>query len=347
MTTLKIANWNIQWMNRWFTGDGNGPPAWKPSADIAGVSDIAALTTRVANVISTIDADILTVQEGPSRKTEMELFVSDRLNDAYEVIGPVGGGSQKLFTLVKRASALIASHSEITAELGFDVAATWPADVDGDLILDTPEYDFTRPPQITRFQTSTGKTFRLLNLHLKSKHVHAGETMWNNDRDRFIREAMEARRRISTEAMQIRNYLNLCFTDDPNTGLIVTGDLNDGPGADYFERLYLTHNVAGMIAGSPFSPQRMLRHAFIDIMAKELNFTCSFDNFVEEIDDQPLLLDHIFLSPSLFWTANGDRNATGLIEHQAFEDEEDPAAPQDSRQRWPSDHRPQSVTLEV
>ena len=101
MTTLKIANWNIQWMNRWFTGDGNGPPAWKPSSDIAGVSDIGALTARVANVISTIDADILTVQEGPSRKTEMELFVSDRLNDAYEVIGPVGGGSQKSFTLVK------------------------------------------------------------------------------------------------------------------------------------------------------------------------------------------------------------------------------------------------------
>ena len=155
--------------------------------------------------------------------------------------------------------------------------------------------------------------------------------MWNNDRDRFIREAMEARRRISTEAMQIRNYLNLCFADDPNTGLIVTGDLNDGPGADYFERLYLTHNVAGMIAGSPFAPQRMLRHAFIDIRAKEPELYRALRQLRRRDRRSAAPVGSRFPpSPSLFWNANnGDRNAIGLIEHQAFEDEEDPTAPQD------------------
>ena len=128
---------------------------------------------------------------------------------------------------------------------------------------------------------------------------------------------------------------------------MVTGDLNDGAGFDYFERHYLTHNVAGLIAGSPFAPRRMLRHAFIDTMDKDLNFTAIFDDFVDEIQDRKVLLDHIFVSPGLFWTPNGDRNATGTIEHQAFEAEIDAGAPAGSRQREPSDHRPVSVSLEI
>jgi hypothetical protein len=30
---------------------------------------------------------------------------------------------------------------------------------------------------------------------------------------------------------------------DPQANVIVLGDLNDGPGLDYFEELYLSHNV--------------------------------------------------------------------------------------------------------
>jgi hypothetical protein len=44
------------------------------------------------------------------------------------------------------------------------------------------------------------------------------------------------------------------FADDLNAPLIVCGDFNDGPGLDYFEERYLTHNIAGLIAGGSFNP---------------------------------------------------------------------------------------------
>ena len=101
---MKIANWNIEWMNRWFLPDSEAP-AWRSSEQIAGVTDIEALAGRVAGVIRGIGADVLTIQEGPSRKSELALFVDDYLDGAYDVIGPSGKGQQKLYALIKRGGA--------------------------------------------------------------------------------------------------------------------------------------------------------------------------------------------------------------------------------------------------
>ena len=90
MAELRIANWNIEWMNHWFAGDDGGAPRMKPSAEIRGVSDIDALATRVANVVEALNADIVTVQEGPSRRSEMALFVRDFLADGFEIVGSFG-----------------------------------------------------------------------------------------------------------------------------------------------------------------------------------------------------------------------------------------------------------------
>lgn len=347
MATVKIANWNIEWMNRWFTGDNDGAPRFKPSSEISGVTDIAALAGRVANVVTALNADILAVQEGPSRRTEMALFVRDFLNDGYEIVGPAGKGQQKLYALLNKQSAVVTGATRLEQDLGIDFDDVWEVDIDADLDLD--EYRFTRPPLVMQVQTSSGNTFRLLNLHTKSKFVQRGRQMWQDlaRRPEFVAKALQARRRISAEAMRVRDYLDACFAENIEAPVVVVGDLNDGPGLDYFERSYLTHNVAGLIAGSPFHPRRMLRHAFIDQMDKEQNFTAIFDDFIDEIDNRKILLDHIFVSPSLFWDASGARSAGGAIEHAVFDAQIDAGAPQDSRQRLPSDHRPQSVTLDV
>ena len=346
MAELKIANWNIEWMNRWFTGDNDGAPQWKDPDEIPGdVRDIRALAGRIAGVIEAMKPDILTVQEGPSRKAEMAFFVAECLGGRYEVVGPAGSGQQKLFALVAKDSETVAKVKRIGAELDFDFEDTWEVDIDGDLVLDA--YDFTRPPLVIRVETKGGRALRLLTLHAKSKFVRGGESMWRDaarQRD-FVRAALEVRRRISAEAMRVREYLNRVFEEDEAAAVVVTGDMNDGPGTDYFERHYLTHNLAGMIAGSPFQPRRMLRHAFIDVMAKEDNYTAIFDDFIDEIRDRKILLDHIFVSPSLYWGADGSVSARGTIEHDAFEAGIDANAPAHSRQRMPSDHRPQSVTL--
>lgn len=347
MTQMKIANWNIEWMNRWFTSDNAGAPTFKPSGHISGVSDIETLARRVANVITAMDADILTVQEGPSRRSEMALFVSGFLNDAYEIVGPAGKGQQKLYALIKKQSAAVSHVQPIESELGVDFEDVWDVDIDADMDIDS--YSFTRPPLVLSVETTTGLTFRLVTIHTKSKYVHHGRAMWEDPirRPEFVAKALTARRRISAEAMRIREYLDACLTEDAAAPIVVTGDLNDGPGLDFFEHRYLTHNVAGMIVGTPFHPQKMLRHAFIDLMDKDLNFTAIFDDFIDNITARKILLDHIFLSPSLFWKPDGSRNGIGSIEHEVFDSEIDDNAAPGSRQHLPSDHRPQSVILEV
>ena len=215
--------------------------------------------------------------------------------------------------------------------------------------MELDEYSFTRPPLVVEVETNTQKTFRLISLHTKSKYVNNGEKMWKDPllRKEFVEKALKARRRISAEAMRIREYLDACFMENANASIVVTGDFNDGPGFDYFERRYLTHNVAGLIAGSPFQPKSMLRHAFVDLVPKDLNFTAEFDDFINQIKGRKVLLDHIFVSASLFWDKKGNRNADGTIEHNAFNGQIDNNAPHCSRRRLPSDHRPQSVTINV
>ncbi len=344
MAQLKIANWNIEWMNRWFSVDTAGPPQMRSSQEISGVTDIDDLAGRVAQVIKDLGADVITVQEGPSRRSEMDLYVRDFLADAYEVQGPAGRGQQRVYALLKKGGAVIDAVWRIEEEHGIDLAGVWDADIDADLILD--EYRFTRPPLVVGITTSTGREMRLVSVHTKSKYVHNGQSMWRDParRHEFVKMAVAARRRIAAEALRIRQYLNALFEADEDAAIVVTGDFNDGPGLDFFERQYLLHNVADLIAGSPFVPQRMLRHAFVDLMPKEQNYTAEFFDFVDEVQ-RKVLLDHIFVSASLYWTGN-TRTADGRIEHALYEAARKPSAP-GSRERDPSDHRPQTVTLEV
>lgn len=123
--------------------------------------------------------------------------------------------------------------------------------------------------------------------------------------------------------------------------IVVVGDLNDGPGVDFFEEHSLIHTVVAVVSGNPFNPRRMLRHAFIDRELRGRNWTARFDEYIDGIRGRPLLLDHMLLAPAMY--RGPFRNAR--IEHEAFEAQIDRRA--SGRLRDPSDHRPQSVTLEL
>ncbi len=335
-STLKIANWNIEWMNRWFSADTEAPRLR---------DGMEGLACRVANVIDALKADVLTIQEGPSRRSEMELFVEKCLEGSYDVAGPAGKGQQKIYALFKKGS--VQRMCRLDEDRGFDFDDVWDADIDADMQLDA--YRFTRPPLVVEIKTNSGKTFRLISIHTKSKYVHGQRALWNDPvrRPQFIEAALRARRRISAEAMRIREYLDLCLEEDNAARIVVTGDFNDGPGLDYFERRYLTHDVAGIIAGSPFRPRFMLRHAFVDLEQGARNFTAVFDDFVDNVKGRKVLLDHILVSAGLFWDDKCQRNARGRIEHAVFDSQIDSSKPTRSRQHLPSDHRPQSVTFKI
>src|SRR2546426_7219721 len=107
MPTLKLATWNAEWMNSWFTPDAEAAKFVK-TFKLPGsphVNDTEKTATRASQLVRTIDPDILAVQEGPSRPEELELFIHDYLSDGgvprYQYFLGDSGGAQKLAVLYK------------------------------------------------------------------------------------------------------------------------------------------------------------------------------------------------------------------------------------------------------
>lgn len=339
---MRIVDWNIEWMNNWFVG--NNQVAWRNAH--TGIANVAALAQRVARVITTLDPDVLTLQEGPSDLREMNLFIADFLADAqgqplYDQFGGVDGGAQKTYILVKRGGRLqnarLATDNPTSA-----LSDEWLADIDGDFFLEA--YDFTRIPLVIDGEmAATNETVRVLTVHTKSKFVNYQRAMWNDPsrRQEFIVAALKNRRRISTEAMRARQYLDTLVEAHADALIIVTGDLNDGPGIDFFEKNYLTHGVADIILGSTYHSDRQFRHTLVGNVPIAQLFTAIFDDFIEEIDNRPLLLDHILVSPAL-----RNRFSNARVAHGEFDAAEDHTRPVDVRDRRPSDHRPILVEIQ-
>lgn len=347
---MHIVNWNIEWMNNWFSGNRN--PSWgtrqpdddSPRQGALFAHEAQEAAGRVANVIRALDPDLITVQEGPSSTEEMALFIADFLSDddgpLYDAMIGSDGRTQKMYALIKRDGAVETCDYATDASTQ-ELLDDWEADVDGDLLLES--YGFTRTPLVVDVDPRVGQPFRTVVLHTKSKYVHRGQQMFQNPatRQRYVEEAMLARRRISAEGYRIRAYLDALVKDDPEARIIVTGDFNDGPGKDYFERKFLTHNVADIVLGSTFYPELIFQQPMLTLVPPPALFTARFDDFVDNEMNRQLLLDHFIVSPAL-----RSYVADAGIAHDAFEAEL--AADGDrERSKRPSDHRPIYLTLQA
>src|SRR5262245_43716481 len=347
MSTIRIASLNGEWMNNWFTSDGT-PAAFLPSFKLPGenISNSTNTTaTRLAAEIKAIDADVLAIEEAPSRKEELDLFVSKYLSGSsgpkYTGILGDSGGAQKLAVLFKATAvtATLAPSSSIAMLLD-----PWEADPDGDMILGP--YNFTRTPLVVDLSAGP-HAFQLIVMHTKSNFVNQGQSMWNDParRQEYVVAALKARRRNATEGMRTREYINQRLATDKDARIIVAGDLNDGPGMDYFEERYLAHNVTDILVGSAFEPERIFAHAQHDV-PPEQRFTAIFDDFVPTLQKgKKLLLDHLLLSPGFDLTGGLRRKkGSGTIHHTEYETQLKNNGKK--REDRPSDHRPVSVLLQ-
>jgi endonuclease/exonuclease/phosphatase family metal-dependent hydrolase len=332
-------------MNDWFT-PGSGPAAFRPTFSKDGhVNDTDRTATRASALIRAIDPDLVALQEAPSRPEEMALFIQRYLVDGgtprYQFLLGDSGGAQKLALLCKPGSVGnigLAPHSSITGLID-----PWLSDVNGDAVLDL--YEFTRVPLVVDVKLGS-QALQLIVMHTKSNFINNGKSMWENEatRQAFVVAALQNRRRISSEAMRVRTYLNAVWKTDPTMKTLVLGDLNDGPGTDYFEQYYLTHNVTDILVGSAFEPESIFFHAQHEVAA-DRRYTAVFDDFVTGENNKRLLLDHILLSPGLSQKQGLRRvRNSGAVHHAEYE-----AQLQNGgkfREDRPSDHRPVSVRLE-
>jgi endonuclease/exonuclease/phosphatase family metal-dependent hydrolase len=345
MPTVTICALNVEWMSDWFTADADPVVAFRQTFTRHGhTSNTAATAARTAGLIRALDADVLAIEEGPSRAAELGLFIQDYLSDngqpLYQFFLSDSGAQQRVGLLLKPGSvdsAQLAPHPEISGLID-----PWRADVDGDAVLD--EYAFTRTPLVVDL-TFGGRALRVIVMHSKSNFINQGQQLWDDPitRQQYVVSALKNRRRISTEGMRVRTFLDATLTGDPQANVIVLGDLNDGPGLDYFEELYLSHNVTDIMVGSAFQQEWIFAHAQHDVTAAE-RYTAVFDDFVTGEQNKHVLLDHILLSPGLNRRGLKKVAKSGRVRHAEYDAQVINSG--QNREDRPSDHRPVSVELE-
>lgn len=338
---MRLMDWNIEHMNSWWRGGDADPPEMLDS--FAGtnfsppITDVPALAQRAGDVVAAVDPDIICIQEGPGIP-EMLDFLQRFVGGPEWTVLRGDGGAQAL-VVAARLDRDVTAITEGTSTSGdIDLAVPFTADIDADLELD--QVQFARRPQVVDF-TAHGNAFTLLNNHLKSKFVSNAEAMFNaggQERLAFFADALKARRRISGEAYQIRSFLDASLIANPDANLIVCGDLNDGPGSDFFEANFLTHSVVDRIFGSVFHADRQLKHVLTH--GGSVDFTAEFFDFISQQSMQ-LILDHIGLSAAI--DAAFDWLGRVAVDEYTAQIVDDPALHE--RDHKPSDHRPVVVDL--
>lgn len=338
---MRLMNWNIEHMNSWWEGGAQVPPVMRPSFNGSSfspaISDVPALAGRAAEVIRQVDPDMIAIQEGPGTP-EMQQFLTDFVGGTWQVLRGAGGAQALL--VAAREGRGISGFVEGATTVG-DIVLDGPftADTNADLELD--QVDFARVPQVIAFEVH-GQSFTLINNHLKSKFVNGGRDLYEaggESRLEYFAKSLIARRRISGEAYRLRKFMDTMLEADPTANIIVCGDLNDGPGSDYFEENFLTHSVVDRVFGSIFHRDKQLTHVLLN--GNSTDYTAKFFDFITKVERE-LVIDHIGLSHGI--TEHFDW--MGEVAVAAFQSQTIAAGPGlRERDLMPSDHRPIVVEL--
>ena len=258
---------------------------------------------RIGKVIEEIDPDVIGIEEGPSSKKRMEMFVDRYLHGSFICFGGRDGGAQRIYTLVKKDCSFMINVKEREDAYQY-FSLPWAFDQEGNLQI--APYHFQRIPLLLHatllLPNLTTKDIFFITIHTKSKVIRRGRSLWNNNTDNtnnnttstdpsssssshrrsssssarinnynnnnnnndFIRKAVKNRRKIAGECLRIRKYMDKeIFNVYKDPFIVAMGDLNDGPGRDFFEEYYLLFDSVDALLGSPFSGKKILQPLLI------------------------------------------------------------------------------------
>ncbi|WP_455278753.1 endonuclease/exonuclease/phosphatase family protein [[Eubacterium] cellulosolvens] len=341
---MKIATFNIEWMNDLFTKD---KPLFKTKHihkrySGPSISDIPELCSRIQKTILQMDPDILGIVEGPKHSSQMEKFVKDYLSDQsgnsiYSVIESPSQQTQRPYLLVKNNNEINFRHlhdepryETLTKSWKFYPWGTYQEE-------EVKKHWFNRKPLVVEINYAEKKLTVIL-LHIKSKHIEKKD--WKSD----IYNSILARQKITSEIKKVRDYLDDALTEEMTRSIIVMGDLNDGPGRDQFEEQFMLQNLVDVIQGTLLNPEYNVYHVLETYYSNKGVYTLEF---VEETGEKKReLLDHIMYSPGML---NGTAEfqyvrGSGKVEHEAWENNVG-NNPDNVRDDRPSDHRPVSCEI--
>ncbi|WP_309398626.1 hypothetical protein [Cerasicoccus maritimus] len=329
---MKLCSWNVEHLDRLI----------KPNLQNHEIDRRHA----VVEEIRAIDADVYCILEGPKGEAAIEEVCNNLLGgDWLPVKAPDGeydtSGKQWIWFLVKRQYHDACSLLPTKTWDAF-TETSWPVHLWGK--FEAKQHQHYRHPQVLIMDID-GVRAEFIGLHLKSKFVRSGSSDWNaggSRKEDFIRRALTARIKLTTEAANVRKYINAKFDQTTAPAIFVMGDLNDGPGKEYFENEFLFFDLISNVQGNIFEADRFLNHALFDY-PDHLRWSVKFKDFVDPSRDPHILLDHILFTQGL---VNGRlpievKPGAGKIEHEIHELINAPL----TISRKTSDHRPVSVEI--
>jgi endonuclease/exonuclease/phosphatase family metal-dependent hydrolase len=300
---LRLATYNVEWMNALFDDRGRMLQDHEPSSryKTSRGEQLAALGI----VFTALDADGIVIIEAPDTNGKrttvkaLETFArATGLRARKAVIGYPSETEQEIAFLYD-PDRLTARHDPIghastshgsTDAPRFDT--TFRYDLDADNVMETIR--FSKPPLELAVTTNGGTKLRLIGVHAKSKAPHGAV-----GHEAMIRLSIENRRKQLAQCLWLRQRVEGHLK--AGESLVVMGDFNDGPGIDEFEKLF-GHSGVEIVLGTTPDPALRLAdpHAAMALQSK-VGFAPTTARFYLAPQKRffEALLDFIMVSPDL------------------------------------------------
>ena len=298
----------------------------------------------IADVLKHIDSDLIGIVEAPRSRSSSGQSTTIKLENFARVhglrtdkamTGYLSAGSQEI-ALLYDSTKVRASHAP-----GGNARSKSNPKFDGDFYFDTDDdrikevYSHYRPPLEAKITVKeSGRSFRLLVVHTKSKGIFNSVDLLHLER-----ESRRNSLKIFAECSWIRRRVDEFLKKDWD--VVVMGDVNDGPGMDFYEMRYGKSGVE-VIMGSNYEPDRILRNFAGKPKWTRNGWRPSTVRFKDRITGTYInvLIDHILTSPGLkasgpdsyiIWNPHETRTASEIREALVMA----------------SDHYPVSLTLNI
>lgn len=344
---MRIATYNVEWFTNLFDRDGHlmEDQGWSARHNVTRAEQLAALGT----VFAAMDADAVMIVEAPDDNRRhhtvdmLEAFAARfDLRTRKALIG-FPNETQQEIALLYDPSVLSAVHDPIglpeqsiegMSSPRFD--SSYRIDLDIDNTLDVVR--FSKPPlEVAATARKSGKRFRMIGVHVKSKAPHGatGEAQ-------IRRLAIENRRKQLAQCIWLRHRVEEHLR--AGESIMVVGDFNDGPGLDEYEKLFGRSGVE-IVMGLDGPPDLQLHdpHARLAFSKRQVVMPSTARFYLDEQGRFfSALLDYLMVSPDL-----AARNPRWRIWHP-FDDPEIYATP-DLRDALltASDHFPVTIDIDL
>jgi len=290
--SIRICAYNTEWFDDAFNDDGSlrSDAKWQQKAQ------------AIATVITKIDPDIITMLEAPGTTAStgkstvacLERFAEQfGLRQKKTMLGFPSAGRQEIalmFDPDKFSATHIPGGSDSSkTNPPFNKEFRFDSDEDG-----VPEiYSHYRPPMEIHVVPRDGQEFWLIAMHAKSKGIFS-----NNDLIHYRREDERNQRKLFAETNHVRLRLNEWLA--AGRRVIVTGDINDGPGMDATEFRF-ARSAVEIVMGDLFEPHNIVRSWGGKPEWGQFGFEPSTARFKDRFTGDPVnvLIDHVLASSEI------------------------------------------------